>query len=143
MGVAGVAMLGMIYCIYKTIVSAVNFFIWKRKINTIGIVEELKSKNINYENDKKKKIGSVDYTYTIRVNDGGNTYWVDYVETISGNKPSKIVLNSTLPVFVDTDKKVAKSAKDMKDQIWQWPLGFLFCTAMLIVCFIIVGALNS
>ena len=143
MGVAGVAMLGMLYCIYKSIVSVVNFFVWKNKFNTTGIVKELKSENVNYENDKKKKIASIEYTYSVNINDGGNAYLVDYVETVSGDKPSKIALNSSIPVFVDTDKKVAKSEKDMKDQIWQWPLGFLLCTVILIICFVIVSALDS
>lgn len=143
MGVAGVAIVWMIYCFFKSIVSVITFFVWKSKINTIGIVKELKSVNDNYQNDNKKKISSIDYTWSISIDEGGNTYLVDYVERVSGDKPSETVLNSSFAVFVDKDKKVARSVKEMKNQIWQWPLAFLFSTAILIICFIIVSALDS
>jgi hypothetical protein len=143
MGAMGVAMLGMVYCIFKSIVSLIKFFIWKNKINAIGVVEKLKSKDINYENYKKKKISSICYTYSISVNDNGNTYSVDYVETVFGDNLSKVVLNSSIPVFVDVNKKIAKNAKDMKNQIWQWSVGFLSSAAVFIVCIIIVATISN
>lgn len=142
MGVAGVAMLGILIFLYKSIQSIILFFIWKNKINTVGTIKALKDKKVNYENEKKKKISSIDYVYEMEIKEAGKEYTVEYIESIGGDKPSKIQLNHSFPVYFDLENMQVRDMEKMKKDMWQYPLGILMCVAILVVCCIIVTAID-
>ena len=138
MGVAGVSLLGAIICLYKSIQSIIVFFIWKNKINTLGTVKKLKDKKVNYENDKKKKISSVDYIYELQIEEAGKEYIVEYIETISGNKPSKLQLDKSFPVYFDLNNMQVRAVENLKKDLWQYPLGILMGIAIFMLCLFVI-----
>ena len=142
MGVAGVAMLGILVFLYKSIQSIVLFFIWKNKINTVGTIKVLKNKKFNFTNDKKEKISSIDYVYEMEINESGKDYTVEYIVPVSGDKSSKIQINQSIPVYFDLDKMQVRAMDKLKKDIWQYPLGILMCVAILVICLIIVTAIG-
>ena len=141
MGAAGVAMLGILFFLYKSIQSIVLFFIWKNKINTVGTIKALKDKKVNYENEKKK-ISSIDYVYEMEIKEAGKEYTVEYIEYVGGDKPSKIQLNQSFPVYFDLENMQVRDMEKMKKDMWQYPLGILMCAAILAVCCIIAVAID-
>ena len=134
MGVAGVAMLGILIFIYKSIQSIVLYFAWKNKINTVGTIKSLKEKKIDYKDKKKKKISSIDYVYEMAIKEEGNEYTVEYIEYVGGDKPSKIQLNQSFHVYFDLENMQVCDMNKMKKDLWQYPLGIVMCVAILAVC---------
>ncbi len=142
MGVAGVAMLGILIFLYKSIQSIILFFIWKDKINTVGTIKALKDKKIDYKDEKKKKISSIDYVYEMEIKEAGKEYTVEYIDPVGGDKPSNIQLNQSFPVYFDLENMQVRNMEKMKKDMWQYPLGILMCAAILAVCCIIAVAIS-
>ena len=142
MGVAGVAFLGILIFLYKSIKSIALFFIWKDKINTVGTIKALKERKINYKDETSNKISSINYVYEMEIKEAGKEYSVEYIETVSGRKPSNILLNQSFPVYFDLKNMQVRNMDKIKKDIWQNPLGVLICAAVLAVCCIIVVAIG-
>ncbi len=141
-GAAQAAMMGILVFLYKSIQSIVLFFIWKNKINTVGTIKALKDTKVDYKNEKKKKISSIDYVYEMEIKEADKEYTVEYIESVGGDKPSEIQLNQSFPVYFDLENMQVRDMEKIKKDMWQYPLGILMCVAILVVCGIIVTAIG-
>ena len=134
-----VAIFGMIYAFFKSVFEIVKFLYWKRKGFFVATVKELKRKEINYENEKKGKISTIEYIYILDVCNDGKLSSVNYTETVAGDNPSKTQLNSSLPVFVDFEEKEARNAEELKKSARQWPICLAISVVVVILLVFIAG----
>ena len=141
--IASMALLGMIYFFIRSFITLFRFFVWKSKVNAVGLIKEIKDVKINYSGGANMSVSSFKYIYSLGVDVNGNEYLVDYTETTSGTNPIKRAVGSSIAVYADINKKIAKNAKDMKSEIWGSPLGFLGCTAMLILSFLLASGFKG
>ncbi len=131
---AVVALFGLLSCLVNLVISIIKYFSWKNKIHVIGTVTELKDTKIKYKNGQGTQIESTDYVYNIQVKHDKYDYSVEYVESVAGNRPGKILLNSSLPIFIDDRTNEVKLVKDVTNQIWQWGLCSAGCFVAFILC---------
>ncbi len=142
-GATGVVMLGMVVSLVKTIITVIKFFIWNSKTKTIGKIVKYKDRIIKYRDEKRGKILTVEYLYTIEYEINGNKHQIGYKEKFSKDRPSKIQVGGDMPIYVDEKTLQIQNVKDLKNELIGWPLFFAGLSLILLVIILVMALISN
>ena len=134
MGVAGVAAMFAFYYCFKSIVSLVQFFAWKR----FELVEGRLGPCVRSEEVKKTKINV--HSLVLSTSAGSVTTECRLESKPNGNPD--LTEGDILEGYYHPDKKEFRSKQELTKNLWMNPLMCLLSIAIVIGCFFLADALR-
>ena len=134
MGVAGVAVIyGVIYFV-KSIISLVEFLVWRKKDVVSGRIDEvLRSETVGK---------TMKHTYSFLLDTPTGRVNSEYEERVGAKDVSRIRKGQMIEVYYDQETKGYKEKEKLTRALWQNPLNVLVSIVILIACIWIVSLLN-
>lgn len=139
MGIAGIALLGAIYCFIRLITTSTKYFYWKR-IGIPGTALIGSQKGITPKR-KGKKVISTDYIYDLTVIWGTNQHSTLYTETVSKDRSSNLVPGGQFPILWIEKEDRYIDVPSIKATIKECLITLPICLLVFIACVWVVSIL--
>lgn len=114
LGMVDIALIGVIYWLYRLLKDVKTYFSCKKMINTTALVKELADRKITYKNKRKTKVRYVENFYIFEVEHQGIKYNIEFCEILSEDRESDFKINSQVPVYFNIYKQEVKSVDELK-----------------------------
>ncbi len=139
MGIAGFALLFGLFFLFKSIQTIFSYISWHNKEIVRGEVGELLSSKESGKNVTK-------YTFSLILDTSPEKTITEYTESSSSYEGLTIKRGDIVEVYYDPNKEEKNQYRiksELKKQLWMYPLFFLACVAVFIICTIIVANIKK
>lgn len=134
MGVLGIVAIAFLFSLYKSILAIPKYFLWKKQsVLAIATIKELKNIEYTYKDFNKTKILSKKYIYETEIQYNGNLNIIDFPEVVSGDGVSNFLSGTSFEVYYNDKEKKFINAKELKNNIWQYPLASLISAVVIVL----------
>lgn len=136
MGFLPMCLLGCLYFLVSTFITVFKYFKGKSQSPINGKITKLKSAKNHFDGKNTYK----QYVYEFSTKNGNET--IDYIETTSTKKKSKISVGMVLDLFYNHKTKQYESIQKLKSELLSNIIGVVLFAAIFVIGCIILSLMN-